>query len=173
MKQPQQKKKKNGRPTKLTPEITEKIATAVRAGNYIETAAGTAGISKDTLYRWLKEGARTKARESDVARFSDAIQKALADAEASGVAAITQAGMPRKDKNGKIVAQGSWQAIAWRLERMHPEKYGMRQRVDHAGVPNRPIEIAGRVGVYLPAEVSDDEYVKGRREPASKKGTKR
>jgi len=34
---------KPGRPTKLTPEVQEEVCNAVRAGNYMETAAALRG----------------------------------------------------------------------------------------------------------------------------------
>lgn len=172
---PKTPRNRGGRPTKLTPEIHQKIRTALLAGNYVEVAAATAGINRDTLYRWLKAGARTRKRSSPEAEFSDMVQKAMADSEAAALAAITSAGMPKTGAGGRTV--GSWQALAWRLERMKPEKYGQRQRIDHAGVSGKPIEVAGRIGVYLPAEESDDDYRKARDAPESgeqpQKGQKR
>lgn len=104
-----------GRPIKLTPEVQEKILNAIRLGNYIETAAAHAGISKDTLYRWLKLGARYN--KPPYREFSDAVQKALADAEARDVAIIYEA------------AKEQWQASAWRLERKFPARWGRRDRM--------------------------------------------
>jgi len=49
------------RPEKLTPEVQQKIVDAIRLGNYIETAAAYAGISKSTLYDWLKKGGRARS----------------------------------------------------------------------------------------------------------------
>jgi transposase len=105
-----------GRPTKLTPETQEKIVRAVRAGNYLETAAAHAGVRKQTLHDWLHRGAN--ARTGIYREFSDAIQKALADAETSEVALIT-----------KAASDGAWQAAAWKLERRNPKRWGARVRV--------------------------------------------
>ncbi|MGB4501182.1 MAG: hypothetical protein WBI21_07950 [Natronincolaceae bacterium] len=58
------------RPTKLNPETQNKIITAIRAGNYIETAAAYAGISKNTLYDWLRKGEREKQRVAKNPRYS-------------------------------------------------------------------------------------------------------
>lgn len=118
-----------GRPTKLNPEIKNKIVTAIRAGNYIETAAAYAGISKNTLYDWLRRGEREKQRveknprykirksEQPFVDFSDAVEKALAEAEVRDVAIIAKA------------AEDQWQAAAWRLERKFPDKWG-RKKLD-------------------------------------------
>jgi len=105
------------RPTKLTPELQEKILQAVRAGNYIETAAVYAGINKTTLYDWLKRGARAKSGK--FREFSNALEKALAEAEVRDVAIIAKA------------AQEQWQAAAWRLERKYPCRWGRRDKLEH------------------------------------------
>lgn len=104
-----------GRPTKLTAEVQERIVHAVRAGNYMETAAAHAGVHKDTLYEWLKRG---RAETQGAYRaFSDALEKALADAEMRDVATISAAGVE------------NWQAAAWRLERKYPDRWGRKDRV--------------------------------------------
>ena len=104
------------RPEKLTPEVQQKIVDAIRLGNYIETAAAYAGISKSTLYDWLKKGGR--ARSGKYREFSDAVEKALAESEMRDVAVITAA------------AKENWQAAAWRLERKFPDRWGRRERID-------------------------------------------
>lgn len=108
-----------GRPSKLTPEIQEKIVQAIRAGNYIETAAAYAGIDKTTLYDWLKRGARAKTGK--YREFSNAVEKALAEAEVRDVAIIAKA------------AEKHWQAAAWRLERKHWQRWGRKERHEVTG----------------------------------------
>lgn len=120
------------RPTKLNTETQEKIVSAIRAGNYIETAAAYAGIHKSTLYDWLKRGEREKQRvaknpryrikkdEQQFVEFSDAVERALAEAEVRDVAIIGKA------------AEEYWQAAAWRLERKFPHKWG-RKVIEHSG----------------------------------------
>jgi transposase len=115
-----------GRPTKLTPEIQNRIVVLIRAGNYVETAAASAGIHKSTLYDWLKRGAREKQRitqnprariskkEAPFVDFSDAVEKAQAEAESRDVMLIAKA------------AEEQWQAAAWRLERKFPARWGRK-----------------------------------------------
>jgi transposase len=104
-----------GRPTKLTPALQQKICDAVRAGNYLETAAAFAGIDKTTFHRWMRRGAR--GSRGVYRDFSQAVEKALADAETRDVALIA-----------KAAADGAWQASAWRLERKFPDRWGRRER---------------------------------------------
>ena len=107
---------RTGRPTKLTPEVQNAIVDAIRRGNYIETAATIAGISKDTLYKWLKRG--NSCKKGVFRDFSDAIKKAIAESEDHDITVINSA------------ASMYWQAAAWRLERKFPDKWGRKDRVN-------------------------------------------
>ena len=123
------------RPTKLNDEIQAKIINAIKAGNYMETAAAYAGISKSTFYDWLRRGRREKERleknerhrprKSEVGylEFSDAVEKALAESEMRDVLVISKA------------AELQWQAAAWRLERKFPDRWGrkLQQQIEHSG----------------------------------------
>jgi transposase len=106
----------SGRPTKLTPEVQKRIIDALRAGNYVETAAAYAGIGRQTLYDWLHRGA--KEGKGAYHEFHEAVEKALAESEVRDVALIAKA------------AEAQWQAAAWRLERRAPERWGKRVTVD-------------------------------------------
>lgn len=102
------------RPTKLTPEVVEKIVAAIRAGSYVETAASYAGVSKSSLYEWLKKGATEK--DGPFREFSIAVEQAMAHADVRDISVIAAAAQ-----------KGVWQAAAWRLERKHPDQWGRRQ----------------------------------------------
>lgn len=92
-----------GRRSKLTPAVQERIVVALKAGNYLETAAAFAGIDRSTLYRWLAKG--REARSGQFRDFCDAVTAAIAQAEVQAVARISAA------------AQTDWRAAAWLLER--------------------------------------------------------
>lgn len=129
-----------GRPIKLNNQIRDSVASALRAGNYIETAAAYAGINKTTLYDWLKRGERekqriesnpgAKARKSEAlfVDFSNAVQKAMADAEVRDVATIVRA------------SAENWQAAAWRLERKYPDRWGRRKL---------EVDVSGQIAVQI------------------------
>ena len=110
--------KRIGRKPKLTPQVQEKICSAIRAGNYAVVAAAYGGICKTTFYKWLDLG--EKGREPYVA-FADAIKKADADDETRSVAIIADA------------ARTQWQAAAWHLERKHKERWARQERVEQSG----------------------------------------
>ena len=124
---------KGGRPTKLTDEIQQAILDALSMGNFVETACAVAGIHKDTFYHWLKLA--DDAPNGRHAKFRAAVQQAMAQAENDAVSLITAAGTTQ------------WQALAWRLERMYPERWGQRMKVDadvkgkteHSGPGGGPI----------------------------------
>jgi len=157
-KQSTKPKRPRGRPTgagvKLTTAVKEKIVAAIRAGNYIETAAALAGIQKETFYDWLRKGARSTT-DDRYRNFSDAVFEAMAQSEAEAVAAIDTAGMPHEvtrcritrkplfqdgkpvlDDDGNPVfieeiltettQEHDWRALAWRLERRFPRRWGHR-----------------------------------------------
>lgn len=144
-------KSKGGRPTIFTPALGAEIAALIEAGNYAETAAAVSGISKDTLYRWLKKGARQlriSKREgtppTDLAKWSGAVELAAAVSESNDVARIGAA------------ARASWQAAAWRLERKHPERWARRpvQKHEVSGPGGKPLEVKVKPHVPDPAHVT-------------------
>lgn len=101
---------------KLTPERQTTICDLVRAGNDLSVAAACAGISRSTLFGWLRHG---EAEESGVYRdFTDALRQAEAEAEAEMLTRI------------RTAALDTWQAAAWYLERRHPDRWGRRARLD-------------------------------------------
>ena len=139
-----------GRPTKISEERAGKIIRAVRAGNYIETAAALAGINKSTLYAWMKRGAaemdrlesdpKAKPKKSELPflDFSNAINIALAEAENRDIEAINAA------------IHDDWRAAAWRLERKFPDRWGRKDRLQ-AEVENK-----GHVGLNLVVSYGDE-----------------
>ncbi len=118
-----------GRPDKLTQEVHDKIVGAIKAGNYIETAAAFAGISKSTLYKWLREGARAKSGKKK--EFSHAVAQALAESEVGDVVLI---GRAAKEKN-------DWRAAAWRLEHKFAH-WKSTSEVTLKGDKKNPLEVS-------------------------------
>lgn len=124
-----------GRPSKINDEICEEIVKYIKAGNYPEVAASLAGIDRVTFYRWIKKGARA---ESGIHKeFCNSVKKAEDYAEAAAVERIRKAG---KD---------NWQALAWWMERKHPDKWGRKQRVEmeHSGEVKQ--EHKGKVDIEI------------------------
>lgn len=113
-----------GRPTKLTPELTEQICNDLREGAYVETAAEAAGITQTSLYRWLDWGAQGK---EPYAAFCESVVRARADGELALLRAV-RAG----DERGQSFGQA--RAAAFVLERTRPNRYAQRvnMKIDDA-----------------------------------------
>ena len=120
-------KGKPGRKTKLTPERQRRIVDAIRAGCYVETAAATSGVTKETLYQWLKRG--NKYPGTIYEEFVHAVHDATAQAEMRDVLTIS-----------KAASEGDWRAAAWRLERKFPKRWGTVNRTEISGVDGKPIQ---------------------------------
>jgi len=111
-----------GRPPKLTPEVQAKFIQALQAGNYPEVAALYAGFTPRAYYKWKALG--ETHTEGRYFQFLQAIKKAEAEAETAAVALIRKAAL-----------EGTWTAAAWFLERKHPSRWALKQKVETAGDP--------------------------------------
>jgi transposase len=118
-----------GRRTKLTPEVHNLIVEAIRVGNYVETSAQAAGITKQTLYRWLEQAEDDNA-DQIYRDFRDALESARAEAEKMDLEIITRA-----------AHDGSWQAAAWKLERKHPNRWGRVTRTEISGPEGQALKV--------------------------------
>ena len=97
-----------GRKTKYTPAMVEKIVQALKLGATRRLACAYAGISEETFSQYMHK-----------VEFSEAVK------EAEGFGSIQWLAKIEKAAN-----DGSWQAAAWKLERLYPNEYG-RTVVDH------------------------------------------
>jgi hypothetical protein len=105
-----------GRPTKRTPEITEKICEALSYGLSHEEVAALVGINDATLYEWKK-----------IESFAEEIKSAIA------------ANLVRLKK----IEDGApgWQGVAWCMERQYPSRYARparRSNARRAATPSMP-----------------------------------
>lgn len=143
------------RPIKLDDRHIERVIEALRAGNYMETAAAYAGISKAALYKYLALGREAREKESNggilsdqeskFAEFVDSVEKARADAEIRNVHLIQQAAQG-----------GTWQAAAWFLERSMPGKWARREKLEHSGPDGGPITLSGLADLMRVGKEDDE-----------------
>jgi hypothetical protein len=105
------------------------LLEAVHDGNYIETAAELAGLSKVTVYDWLKRG---EANETPYNVFANALKRATARAEAAEVAKVRSAGNDPR----------FWAASMTYLERRHPDRWARRS--DDSSAPKVVVQIGVR-----------------------------
>ena len=102
------------RPSRLTPDVHERIVATMRAGNFRETAAAAAGIQSKTLRDWLRRGAHG---EHPFDEFLAAISVAEAEAEVRVVEIIGNA------------AKADWRAAAWCLGRKNPSRWAYQVKL--------------------------------------------
>lgn len=102
-----------GRPTSLTPEVQRAICNSLRGGNYRETAAAAAGVSKNQIRNWIVRG---EQGEEPFAEFLGAVEKAEAQGERK---------LLREIRKGV----DNWQSRSWVLERRYPGRWSGRVRV--------------------------------------------
>ena len=98
---------KGGRKTILTPDVQAAIVKAAGEGTPLTFCGPLAGVSRTTLFNWMKWGAKP---DTPYTPFLDAVKAAQAKYVAERVAAIAKA--------------DQWQAAAWLLERMFRDEFG-------------------------------------------------
>jgi transposase len=114
------------RPTKLTPEVEERLVHAISVGATYKDACACAGISFQTFLNWKKRAQRAveQVGERDgepeetadqFIEFFDRIKRAQGEAAVGWLAIIGKA------------ARRDWKAGAWMLERRYPESYNLRR----------------------------------------------
>jgi len=147
-----------GRPHKLTPELSARILGYYKESGNLRNAAVRAGISKSTLFSWIKQG-----KDSKSGRYRDFCGAfTLARAQRGHLLAtrhhqvalggvvqlprLDRFGRQRLDSGGKplsapVYLRPNLAAMEWELQCMDPEKYGRHpQQVSKPGngSPSRP-----------------------------------
>lgn len=124
---------KMGRPTKLTPELIEKMARVVSVGNYLDTAARYVGIDKVTFHAWMKRG---HAQKRGIFRdFLNAMEEAQAAADVRDHAYIAKA------------SERDWRAAIEHLRLRNQARYG--KRVELTGAEGGPIAVESNASASL------------------------
>lgn len=108
-----------GRPTTLTDKIADEICSLLEEGNYLETAAQSVGVSVNTVYSWLRQGA---AGTEPFAAFSQAVTRARAQAEVEAVRTLRKG-------DGEATSFGPAKAAAHFLAVTRPERFATRVNV--------------------------------------------
>lgn len=132
--------KKMGRPSALTKEREDTFVNCMRAGGFIKHAAGVIGVAEVTVYVWLERGEAADVLENsgqDVPKdelpylsFFRRVRQAQATFRMDGVIKIKQAGAV------------DWRATAWLLEKLSPNEFGNRTKLEHSGPNGAPIPVA-------------------------------
>ncbi|MFM6206407.1 MAG: hypothetical protein ACKPEN_16585 [Planktothrix sp.] len=107
-------KRNKGRPSKLTPEIENKLIKFITLGVPLESASNAIGLDYTTVREWLQRGEGrhpTRGKTAQFEAFADRYQQAVGQCEARLVAKIQSA------------ADKDWKAAAWLLARRHPDRW--------------------------------------------------
>lgn len=122
--------KKKGRPSKCTPARKDRVIQAIQAGCTYEMAADYAGITRGTLYTWLKKG--EDPSDKTFHTFLHDVKKAEVEGAMVHLGTIAQAST--KD----------WKASAWMLERRHGySRDGVQKKTEEQVVtlPSNTLEL--------------------------------
>lgn len=116
-----------GRPTLLTQETTDRLLSALRAGNFRNVAAEWAGISDRVFREWMAKGEASRRGP-----FVDFRRRVL---EAERAAEIRAVGLVMK------AAEEDPKHAEWWLERKFPERWGRRDKMEVSGSGGGPIQL--------------------------------
>lgn len=170
------------RPTICTPEVTKEICDNITLGMNNRDSAMLAGVSERSFYEWLQWGEaelervaesprrRVRIRKRPFTQFSQSVGRARPlrkkvlvgriQQAAQGTGTITETktihkkGEPAQTVTVTKERHAEWAPAAWLLERLHPEEFGRRQRVDVYDWRIEVIEML-RAGTITPQDVRE------------------
>jgi hypothetical protein len=119
-----------GRPSKLCPEVQDRIVMALRLGHFQKAAAAYGGISERTLIDWLARGAAEE--KGPYADLYNQVQSAKQEAEMRALGAIQ-----------KAAQHGNWRAAAWLLQHLNPSRFCTRTRLAEREEEKEDLESLG------------------------------
>ncbi len=138
--------KKKGRPSKFTKERKERIIKAIAAGCTYEMAADYAGISRTTLWGWLRKGEDPK--QKSYCTFLNDVKSAEIEGAMVHLGTITAA------------SSKDWKASAWMLERRHgysKDRPQQTQEEPPQDIPENTLELLREQAVDLKRGMSKAE----------------
>ena len=130
--------KKKGRPSKFTKARRERIVKAIAAGCTYEMAADYAGISRTTLWGWLRKGEDSKNKS--YCTFLNDVKSAEVEGAMVHLGTITAA------------SSKDWKASAWMLERRHgysKDRPQQTQEEPPQDIPENTLELLREQAVDL------------------------
>ncbi len=93
---------------KYCEEMVQDIEKGLKSGLSKKSVCDLVGITEESFYRWVKE--------------KNEFSKRIKESVSTG----------KQDLLDKIAEHGekSWQALAWLLERCHPDEFAMKTKID-------------------------------------------
>ena len=127
------------RPSDLTSELSEQVASLVRAGNKPMRAAMARGVPRSTFFHWMARGRAAASRRTDghdvglaeqpFLDFLDAVERAESESQVIAISHL-QKSMPTTP-----TAVLSW------LERRFPQEWSRTERHELSGADGGPMAI--------------------------------
>jgi hypothetical protein len=152
--------------------MLDKIVRAVASGVSRRVAARALGLGESTIHRYLQR--IRVATRGPLREYRDRLGQAEATAEATLIARIANAGMPRtvtkttvaKGPKGEVTTvvterqDGDWKANAWLAERRWPTRWGRRDHTTIAGDQDAPavflLDTGGNPALRKKRDADDD-----------------
>lgn len=141
------KKANRGRKLLCTPEIVAKIAAHVRVGNFWETAAALAGVSKSTFWGWIKIAREAQHPPAVLTELLESLTREEGTAEALHV------------QNLMTWRGRDWRASAFFLERKHRDRWGKVERVEQRNVDKNDNDVPAGGVLLMPIVASEDDFL--------------
>ncbi|MHA1302257.1 MAG: hypothetical protein ACTSPI_00955 [Candidatus Heimdallarchaeaceae archaeon] len=143
-----------GRPSKLTPEVQEKLVKYIRDGNFYYTACACVGVSYPRFRAWMLKG--MEAKSGKYRELYNAVLKAEAECEDRLVKQWLKQG-PR-----------DWHAIKDFLEKRSYVRWGKREKLTLETEEPLKVEISEKRSALKELLSAIAERVKDDREPDNK-----
>lgn len=131
---------KHGRRTKCTEEVVRQIFVHIaRDGATAKDAIAMAGIGEPAYYKWMRRGRKERDRLVSLGVEGDYKDSELVDPNELPYLVLLEAVDKAIPMRKAILVQRirtagkdprNWTANAWLLERLHPEEFGRKTRLD-------------------------------------------
>jgi hypothetical protein len=116
---PDKEKHPGGRPSKLTPELTDKLCNLISLGLSYKTACRLAGISYNAFNLWIKEAEENENCEEKYLEFFNQIRASEEKPINLALTTILNA-----------IEDGNVNAAQWYAERRCKEDFGKNETID-------------------------------------------
>lgn len=110
---------RTGRPSKLTPEVRDRLFNAIAIGATMDLACRCAGLNPSTVSEWVRrgEGRDKRPPTPEFAEFAADIRRAIADSELKLLSRWSAA------------SKHDWRAAMALLARRFPERWSDNRRI--------------------------------------------
>ena len=104
------------------PTTRQLVVESFLLGASVTIASYNAGISAETLKKWLVQG------DKDILNEEDTVQAAFAREARAAQARAAHGYLSNIDRAAN---SGDWRAGAWKLSKLYPDEYGSKGTVQH------------------------------------------